>query len=777
MQKYLPLALLVIVVLFFFKSFFLQGKLPIPADTIIGLYHPFRDLYAKDYPRGIPFKNFLITDPVRQQYPWRELAVSLEKRLELPLWNPYSFSGTPLLANHQTASFYPLNVLFFLFPFSFVWNLLILLQPLTAVIFFYTYFDNLKMNKWASILGAIAFSFSGSFVAWMEWGTMLHVTLWMPLILLSIDKIFFYFQDQNSSKLQFKNKQSLLSHKFESKKFLGWSLLFVFSLVASFFAGHLQIFFYVFIISLVYFFARWIQFRKNIKLLFIFIIYYSLFTIFTSVQWLPTLQAILLSAREIDTLSWHSPGWFLPWQNLIQFVAPDFFGNPATLNYWGVLNYGEFVGYVGIVPLVFAIFALFFRRDKKTLFFGTMFFLSLIFSLPTFFAKIPFILKIPFVDTAQTSRLLFIIDFSLVSLFVLGFDYFLSSKRKREILYSLGFVLFVFICLWAFIFLSNNFGVLIFQQNLSVAKRNLIFPTMVFAITLLLLFFWSMPKKFNRKITLLLCCALLLLVCVDLIRFFWKFTPFTNKEYLFPNTKAIEFLQKNAGYFRIMSVDSRILPPNFSVIYRLQSIDGYDPLYLLRYGEFIAVSERGKPDISPPFGFNRIITPHNYESKIIDLLGVKYVLSLSDLDSPKLRKVFQEGQTQVYENKEVLPRTFFVERVQVANNKQEAIKIISNKDFELRKTAIIEEETGDKVTAPLRQNIGETEIISYSENTVVIKTENSEEGFLVLTDSFYPTWHAKVDGTPTKIYRTDYNFRGIIVPKGKHIVEFYITLI
>jgi len=81
---------------------------------------------------------------------------------------------------------------------------------------------------------------------------------------------------------------------------------------------------------------------------------------------------------------------FLPFQNLIQFVTPDFFGNPATLNYWGVWNYAEFVGYIGIIPLVVTFFALFFRHDKKTLFYGSLFFLSLLFSFPTFFAKIPY---------------------------------------------------------------------------------------------------------------------------------------------------------------------------------------------------------------------------------------------------------------------------------------------------------------------------------------------------------------------------------------------------
>src|SRR3989344_5465144 len=98
MKKLFSVLFLGLLTIIFFWQFIFRGLLPIPSDTIVGLYHPFRDLYAKDYPNGIPFKNFLITDPVRQQYPWRELAISIEKKLELPLWNPYSLSGTPLLA-------------------------------------------------------------------------------------------------------------------------------------------------------------------------------------------------------------------------------------------------------------------------------------------------------------------------------------------------------------------------------------------------------------------------------------------------------------------------------------------------------------------------------------------------------------------------------------------------------------------------------------------------------------------------------------------------------
>lgn len=139
-----------------------------------------------------------------------------------------------------------------------------------------------------------------------------------------------------------------------------------------------------------------------------------------------------------------------------------------------------------------------------------------------------------------------------------------------------------------------------------------------------------------------------------------NFLPFTSKQYLYPSTKVISFLQNQPGIFRIMSIDDRLFTPNVATMYRLQSIDGYDPLYLQRYGELIAASERGKPDIKPPFGYNRIITPKNYDSKIIDLLGVKYVLSLSDLNSPKLKMVFQEGETRIYENKDAYPRVFIV---------------------------------------------------------------------------------------------------------------------
>lgn len=785
MKKLFPIIVIAAVVVIFFRQFLVSGFLPIPSDTIVGMYHPFRDVIWDNFTAGVPFKNFLITDPVRQQYPWRELAIDLMKNGQWPLWNPYSFSGTPLLANFQSAVFYPLNFLFFLFPFKFAWGIFITLEPLLAGVFLYFYLRNLSLGKFSSVLGAISFSFSGFFIAWLEWGTILHSALWLPLILLSIDKIFLRFQPTESSKLKapdFASSDSLRASagrqnsksQFKSKNLLLWSGVFIFSLSASFFAGHLQTFFYVGIVSLVYMVARWWQNGRNIKVISLFTIHYSLFIILTAVQWWPTLQFINLSARELDQSDWQKEGWFIPWQNLVQFVAPDFFGNPATLNYWGVWNYAEFVGYIGILPLILALYALVWRQDKKTLFFGSVFFLSLFFAFSTILAKIPYQLEIPFISTSQPTRFLFLTVFSLAILAALGLDFILRQRLKKK---NIGASLFLFslvlAALWFFvIFIPRFWPSIEWASNLAVSKRNLILPTGLFVISALLL--GGLSVKRTPKTILL--AGILLIATFDLLRFGQKFTPFVKKDWLFPKTETIEFLQKQEKPFRIMATDRRIFPPNFSVVYRLESVEGYDPLYLERYAELIAAAERKEPNISPPFGFNRIITPQNFESRIIDLLNVKYVLSLNDLNFSKLKKVLQEGQTRVYENQEAFPRAFLVHDVKVAKNKQEAITLLFDKKIDLRRTAIFEESI--KVAKAGETFQDEVRIVEYKEQKIMIEIRSANEGVLILSQNFYPGWQAFLDGSDIslKTYRVDYTLLGVIVPQGNHKIVFHPSL-
>lgn len=742
MKRLIALILITLAVGIFFTPLFLHNKLPIPSDSLVGLYHPFRDFYAKEYPRGMPFKNFLITDPVRQQYVWRYLGISMQKKAILPLWNPYNGIGMPLMANQQSALLYPLNILFFVLPFPIAWSMQIFLTPLLGGFFFYLYGRKLKLSFFGSVFGSITFAFSGFMIVWLEWNTVAQSFLWLPFILWGIEALF----------LCNENKKKLL-----------YTLLISLGLMSSFFAGHLQTFFYVGLISLVYCLAK-ITMQSHGKKISVLMVTLCviLFLVIVSIQLIPTMQLIFLSARSID-MDWTKPGWFVPYQHLLQFVIPDFFGNPTTLNYWGVWNYAELVGYIGIIPLLFSIVGGLFVRRKVVYFFLGVLLLSLLFAIDNPIAHLPFLFHIPLLSTSQPTRLLSLIDFSLILLSAFGIDA-LKSMTKKQLLIGVGTIALIFLAVWIFLLYGNTIFSTLSPEHLTTAKRNSILPTSLFLLTSLVLI---LQAFFKHKKLFIVLCLLLVLTTYDGIHFAAKFTPFTSGNILYPTTKAITFLQQHSGEYRYMTTDDRILPPNVSAYYQLQSLDVYDPLYIQRYGEFIAAMQREKPSITSPFGFNRIIAPHSYNNPFINLLGVKYIVALDPLTENGVQKVFEEGQTKIYENTHVLPRAFFVTDIIQARSKQDAIeKLYGAKDTLLTKAIV--EGIQNRQSLPS----GRVTILSYTEQKVTLQTNNSREGFLVLSDAFYPTWHSSIDGKETPIFLTDYVLRGIFVPKGNHTVVF-----
>jgi len=88
-------------------------------------------------------------------------------------------------------------------------------------------------------------------------------------------------------------------------------------------------------------------------------------------------------------------------------------------------------------------------------------------------------------------------------------------------------------------------------------------------------------------------------------------------------------------------------------------------------------------------------------------------------------------------------------------------------NFDPTESAVVENISSKKYQAQ-----GVVSISYYSPNKVTIKTSTDADSFLVLTDSYYRTWNAKIDGKNAKVYITDFDFRGVELPKGNHIVEF-----
>lgn len=67
---------------------------------------------------------------------------------------------------------------------------------------------------------------------------------------------------------------------------------------------------------------------------------------------------------------------------------------------------------------------------------------------------------------------------------------------------------------------------------------------------------------------------------------------------------------------------------------------------------------------------------------------------------------------------------------------------------------------------------GRAEVETYEPERVVLKTQQNGEGFLVLLDSWFPGWTARVDGKDAPVLRANHFFRAVQLGAGEHRVEF-----
>jgi len=227
---------ILLVVLFFFWPIF-KGYIPFPGDLLVGEYVPYNsNTYFGIAPGGVPNKGQGF-DVLRMIFPWKEFATDSLKNGQIPLWNPYNFSGTPFLANFQNGFFYPFNLLFLLFSKLDAWTLYILFQPFLSALFTYLFLRELRVSKISSVFGGLVFAFSSYMVVWMEYGNIGHSIIWLPFLL-------------------------FLTEKLINKKSIGYSILFISALTLSILAGYIQTSLYLFIFSLIYMLFRLHQEKK-----------------------------------------------------------------------------------------------------------------------------------------------------------------------------------------------------------------------------------------------------------------------------------------------------------------------------------------------------------------------------------------------------------------------------------------------------------------------------------------------------------------------------------
>ncbi len=742
--RFAPLLFIGVIIATFFYKTVLFGQIPFPGDLLIAEYKPWQSYSYLGYVPGSYPNKAQYFDTLRQLYPWKTLVLNQLKQSKIPLWNPYNFSGTPLLANFQSAVFYPLNIMYLALPQTIAWTILVILQPFLALIFTYGYIRTIGGSRLAALLGALSYAFSLYNTVWLEYNTIGQVILWLPLILTAIEKM-----------------KNTFTHR--------WFAILIISQVCALLAGHPQIAAYLLFFILAY---TWVRKRSLFKFVFV----STIFALgISAMQLIPGIEASLHAARSPHDFSFLFQKILIQPQQLLMIIIPNLFGHPATRTYWPTDTFVGKATYIGIIPLFFLL-AAFRLKNSIIKFFSIAALLVLILMTANPLTFILYKLNIPIFSSSSPTLMEFLFTFCLAVITSLGLDAWMKEDHSvGKLAHRSLTVLVFFVIVWISFTLSSH---------TIIAQKAILYSLGLTALTLLA-FFLAITR---RKLMIPILTILMLIHAADLFYHFQKFNPFVPTSLVFPKTEIFSELQRVAGINRFWGYGTAAIEANFATQYQLFSPDGYDPLYPKRYGEFIGSTHDGKilssfttqtrSDAMVAGGYGEKDLPSNlYRLRVLDVLGVKYILDRTENGSTtqtfapeRFSEIYNKDGWKILENHKAAPRIFLTSSYRIFQNNKDFEKIFFDKNFDPTQTILLEQSLQKDLQKPINEDHMQLQI--YTTNEVRLTTTTDGDRLLFLSDNYYPGWEAWIDAATTKIYRADYTFRAIYVPKGEHTIRF-----
>jgi hypothetical protein len=129
-------------------------------------------------------------DDLTQNYPLRVLAGQQIRAGRLPLYDPYIWSGAPLLAGWNAGAAYPLTWLFAVLPGTAAWTVGLVATFMTASVGMFAFLRlGPRLGTMASLAGALTFAFGGAMAAQVTHFGVVAGMSWVPLALLAVYRL------------------------------------------------------------------------------------------------------------------------------------------------------------------------------------------------------------------------------------------------------------------------------------------------------------------------------------------------------------------------------------------------------------------------------------------------------------------------------------------------------------------------------------------------------------------------------------------------------------
>jgi len=824
-------------ILFFWPVIF-GGKTLLPADNLFS-FEPWRS-FAGEFGISVPH-NELLSDLILENYVWKRFIVQSIKARQIPLWNPYIFAGLPFLAAGQHSALYPFSVLFYVLPIACAYGYFTVLQLFLAGLFAFIYARVIGLGRLGAAVTAITYMFSAFMIVSVVFTMIIAAAAWLPLLLAMIELII----------------KRVGENRGDASPPLLYVIFGAVALGLQFLAGHVEISYYVLLVMVFYAAIRLWQLARGSKSAnrqinevgrasFWLIVMVILGLALGAVQIIPLYELVSRSFRQSSASYQQVVEWAYKPRRLIAFIIPDFFGNPShhsyfdvfsrqavnvtrdyygnpiSTIYWGIKNYVEGGSYLGILPLLLALIAIFRRRDKYVRIFAGLAAISLAFVFGTPLYALLFYLLPGIKQLHSPFRWIFPYTLSVAVLAGIGAHHCeaQSSKLKAqignsklEIGHKLGWLaLLAGLGLVAALGLSLVFPDMVIpfaeRAMLSLAKAPEAFADgrMFYSYELRNLLIFGLFVASSGAVLLLARSSLrlgryevwkplaLLVLIFDVFVFGHGFNPAVDPKLLDFKPPVVEFLQQDESLYRITTYNApgtdntpgeKTFNANVGMFYGLSDTRGYDSTIPKQYTDYMgliyAQSELQYNRIAP------IYTDHRQalDSPLLDLLNVKYVLTTQEIENPKYTLVY-DGEVRVYRNEGCMPRAFSlpVNCAIVTDDVAEALRTHDPRRYVVLEVGSWKLEVGNQQgEEPATCDLRLATVTSYTPNEVFIDVELEEPSFLVLADSYFPGWKAfrRPQGTgegeeqEQEIYRADGNFRAVSIPAGRSTVRFKYT--
>lgn len=675
------------------------------------------------------------------------------------LWSQFITCGYPLFADPQTQHWYPLAWIFHGLIRD--WNAYIIIVYILCSCFSYGLIYSITKSRTAAIIGSIIYGMNGWIMSNLEHSGIIHCEIWLPLVLWAYNEL--------------RIKFSLVWFAIASIG-LGCLILAGQSAVVAFLA--MSIAYWVCCFPLLASKNRWKTFGW-LALSAIIGLGISMAAVLPALEF-SSLGFMRLYMKADDLVSYYNP------LQIFNFVFPYLFGgmkdSPYGVAYFGPRDMQTVSCYIGLSIIILAFIAIFSTwRSLETKLWFSFTLLMLLLSLGD---NTPFGLLVHYLPVYNHIRVppRHFNDFSLgmAVLASLGVTAMMAKQVTKQVLTRACFIVvaFVVIMIYPSLLVLDMVQKQFHITGIPAAWINpaIYVPLCITVAQIPILYlFWKKPVCRIRK------TMLIALVFVDLASFGWflpwRYAAMRQSDFS-PPAHAAKYIEL------LKPLNQRILPvrgtrgsadelyPNPSAVWEIPSASCYMNFIPQRNYQLFTMPDGGfiLEDWSSP------------ENRALDIAAVRYVFVPKNdprfpqpQDSSRWKKFDEVGIANIYENMRAAPRAWLVDEVKTMP--RDAILKACRKsvidgapNFDPMRLALIEEPCA--IDNPGSDPEAKVTLNSLEAERVELESDAKTGKFLVLSDTYHPGWKAFVDDKPSKIYITDFNFRGINLPAGKHKIVF-----